>query len=81
VLTTHPLLAPRSRKSRAILLTPIWAFGSVTGYLYLFIKVDKNEVFVIGGVFESGGKAPFISEGVLLFFFFRKLATLKLKTK
>jgi hypothetical protein len=25
VLTTHPLLAPRSRMSRAILLLPLWA--------------------------------------------------------
>jgi hypothetical protein len=30
-----PLLAVRSRKSRAIPLLPLWAFGSVTGYLYL----------------------------------------------
>jgi hypothetical protein len=36
VLTTHPLLVPRSRKSRAIPLPPFWSFGSVTGYLYLF---------------------------------------------
>jgi hypothetical protein len=36
VLTTHPLLVPRSRKSRAIPLPPLWAFGSVTGYLYLY---------------------------------------------
>jgi hypothetical protein len=32
--TTHPLLVPRSRKSRAIPLPP-WALGYVTGYLYL----------------------------------------------
>jgi hypothetical protein len=31
-----PLLAPRSRKSRVIPLLPLWAFGSVTGYLYLY---------------------------------------------
>jgi hypothetical protein len=37
VLTTHPLLVPRSRKSRAIPLPPLWAFGSVTGYLYLLL--------------------------------------------
>jgi hypothetical protein len=37
VLTTHPLLAPRSRKGRAIPLSPLWAFGSVTGYLYLYL--------------------------------------------
>jgi hypothetical protein len=30
-----PLLVPRSRKSTAIPLPPIWAFGSVTVYLYL----------------------------------------------
>jgi hypothetical protein len=30
-----PLLASKSRKSRAIHLPPLWAFGSVTVYLYL----------------------------------------------
>jgi hypothetical protein len=35
VLTTHPLLVPRSRNSRAIPLPPVWAFGPFTGYLYL----------------------------------------------
>jgi hypothetical protein len=38
VLIIHPLLVPRSRKSTAIPLpppSPLWAFGSVTGYLYL----------------------------------------------
>jgi hypothetical protein len=35
VLTTHPLLALRSGKSRAIPVPPLWAFGPVTGYLYL----------------------------------------------
>jgi hypothetical protein len=34
VLTTHPLLAPTSREFRAIPLHPLWAFESVTGYLY-----------------------------------------------
>jgi hypothetical protein len=38
VLTTHHLLALRSRKSRAIPLPPLWAFGSVTGYLYTFLQ-------------------------------------------
>jgi hypothetical protein len=33
VLTTHPLLVLRSRKIRAILLPPCWAFGFVTWYL------------------------------------------------
>jgi hypothetical protein len=40
VLTTHPLLAPRSRKSRAIPLPPLWAFGSVTEYLYLYTALS-----------------------------------------
>jgi hypothetical protein len=39
VLTTHRLLVPRSRKSRAIPLPPRWAFGSVTRYLYLFLRL------------------------------------------
>jgi hypothetical protein len=45
VLTTHSLLAPRSRKSRAIPLPPsLWAFGPVTGYLYLyFTKTSEIE--------------------------------------
>jgi hypothetical protein len=40
VLTTHPLLAPRSRENRALPQPhhPLWAFGSVTGNLYLFKK-------------------------------------------
>jgi hypothetical protein len=37
LLTTHPLLAPRSWKSRAIPLPPVWATtGPVTGLLYLY---------------------------------------------
>jgi hypothetical protein len=36
VLITHPLLAPRSRKGRAIPVLPLWAFGSVTGYRFTF---------------------------------------------
>jgi hypothetical protein len=32
-----PILAPRSRKSRAIPLLPLWTFGSVTGFLYLLL--------------------------------------------
>ena len=36
-LTTHPLLAPRFWKSRAITLSPLWATtGPVTGLLYFF---------------------------------------------
>jgi hypothetical protein len=42
VLTTHPLLVQRSRKSRAISLPPLWAFGSVTGYLYLLHRVQMT---------------------------------------
>jgi hypothetical protein len=34
-----PLLVPRSRKSTGIPLLPLWAFGSVTGYPYLFLSV------------------------------------------
>jgi hypothetical protein len=41
VLTAHPLLAPRSGKSRAISLPPLWAFRPVTGYLYLLHKKMK----------------------------------------
>ena len=37
LLTTHPLLAPRSWKSRAILLPPLWATtGPVMGLLYFY---------------------------------------------
>jgi hypothetical protein len=36
-LTTHPLLAPRSWKSRAYTFTPVWATtGPVTGLLRLY---------------------------------------------
>jgi hypothetical protein len=47
VLTTHPLLAPRSGKSRAIPLPPLWTFGPVTGYLYLYVyylKITQNKL-------------------------------------
>ena len=37
LLTTHPLLAPRSWKNRAIPLPTLWAtIGPVTGTLYLY---------------------------------------------
>jgi hypothetical protein len=32
-----PLIAPRSKERRAIPLPPLWAFGSVTEYLYLYL--------------------------------------------
>ena len=39
LLTTHPLLGPRSRKSRAIPLPTLWATtGPVTGTVYLTIQ-------------------------------------------
>jgi hypothetical protein len=51
VLTTHLLLVSRSRKNRAIPLLPLWAFGSVTGYLYLLrfkgITVIWTWMFII----------------------------------
>ena len=38
LLTTHPLLVSRSWKSRAILLSTLWATtGPVTGTLYLYL--------------------------------------------
>jgi hypothetical protein len=38
LLTTHLLLVPRSWKSRAIRLSPLWATtGPVTGLLYLYL--------------------------------------------
>jgi len=37
LLTTHPLLVPRSWKSRAKTLPTLWNTGPVTGSLYLFI--------------------------------------------
>ena len=38
LLTTHPLLAPRSWKSRATPLPTLWAtIGPVTGTLYLYL--------------------------------------------
>jgi len=37
LLTTHPLLAPRSRKRRAVPLPTLWVTtGPVMGLLYLF---------------------------------------------
>jgi hypothetical protein len=42
-----PLLAPRSRKSRAIPQPPLWAFGSVTGYFYLCSFVSLSGFIVM----------------------------------
>jgi len=40
LLTTYPLLAPKSLKSRAIPLPPLWATtGPVTGLLYLYLFI------------------------------------------
>jgi len=42
LLTTHPLLAPRSWKCRAIPLPPLWATNRpVTGLLYFFYCVFR----------------------------------------
>jgi hypothetical protein len=48
LLTIHPLLEQKSRNSRVIpLFPPLWAFGSVTRYLYLYVVymglVRQNE--------------------------------------
>jgi hypothetical protein len=43
VLTTHPLLVPRSGKSGAIPLPTLCAFEPVTVYLYLFIYIWAND--------------------------------------
>ena len=49
LLTTHPLLAPRSLKSRAIPLPPLWATtGPVTGLLYLYLFMSQGQVEVAG---------------------------------
>ena len=47
LLTTHPLLVPRSWKSRAIPLLTLWATtGPVTGnlYLYILVKNARNDI-------------------------------------
>ena len=42
LLTTHPLLVPRSWKSRTIPLPTLWATtGPVTGTLYLYLHLSK----------------------------------------
>jgi hypothetical protein len=58
MLTTHPLLAPRSGKIRAIPLLPLWAFGSVTGYLYLYHLGIKNYIFHIKSLFRPSEMYP-----------------------
>jgi hypothetical protein len=40
VLTTHPLLVPRSRMSRAIPLLPLWAFGACHSANFTFQVVS-----------------------------------------
>jgi hypothetical protein len=65
LLTTHPLLVPRSMKSRAIPLLSLWATtGPVTGTLYHFTYVIRtNKMHTL-----------YINVSVLLFVFdmFRK---------
>jgi len=39
LLTTHPLLVPRSWKSRAVPLKPLGHTGPVTGSLYFFLNI------------------------------------------
>jgi hypothetical protein len=48
VLTTHPLLAPRLRKSRAITLLPFWALvGLLYVDLYLYLYLTNTGDFTI----------------------------------
>jgi len=48
LLTTHPLLVPRSLKSRAISSThPLGHTGTVTGSLYIYLAVFLNMYPVI----------------------------------
>ena len=45
LLTTHPLLVPRSCKSRAIPLPTLWATtGPVTGTLYLYLYFNNSSL-------------------------------------
>ena len=52
LLTTHPLLVPRSRKSRAIPLPTLWATPGLqrdhfTYYIYIkYEKIEKKAVLV-----------------------------------
>ena len=54
LLTTHPLLVPRSWKSRAIPLPILWATtGPVTGSLYLFFTIQllkKEQVITVPNI-------------------------------
>jgi hypothetical protein len=45
VLTTHPLLAPRSRKSRALPLPPSGPSGLLRGDLYLYLLCSVTFFF------------------------------------
>ena len=50
LLTTHPLLVPRSWKSRAIPLPTLWATSwPVTGTLYLYLCMGKYELLHFRG--------------------------------
>jgi hypothetical protein len=53
-LTTHPLLAPTSWKSRGILLTPLWATTvPVTGLLYLLNFPNRENKLIPSGKKEA----------------------------
>ena len=71
-LTTHPLLVPRSRKSRAIPLSTLWATtGPVMGTLFLylyFVEWKKPSATKLRGR-RSGVRNPGTSK---TYFSFRK---------
>ena len=66
LLTTHPLLVPRSWKSRAIPLRTLWATtGPVTGtvylYLYYYNLPTTNSYFRIFNFYFFAFRAPISS--------------------
>jgi hypothetical protein len=46
VLTTYPLLAPRSSECKAITLLYLWAFESVTGFTLCYAVRNWKESFI-----------------------------------
>jgi hypothetical protein len=54
-MTTHPLLAPRWRMSRAVPLLPLWALGGLYRVTFTFkiFKKQKDEIRAVLNIINT----------------------------
>jgi hypothetical protein len=67
LLTTHPLLVPRSRKSRAIPLPPLWATPGLQRD-HFFTKILNNSIN-----YNGGGGVDRLEQHILVLHFLSEL--------